>query len=167
MNAFPPKKITISINPIYGIIYGGIIIFLLMSSLVISETPLLSNLINTYSKQSIAFNPFVCTFKKITGLPCMTCGGTRSFFYFAHLKFKNSFSMNPLVFLTVTILLLYGLISVISFLTPKHRVNPLDSNSIKKELKISIPIWLKNLMIILAIGSLLINWAYLVFISKP
>jgi hypothetical protein len=167
MNAPLPKKITITINPLYGIIYGSIILLLLISALIISGIPLFSNLLSTYSAQSTGFNPFVCTFKKIIGIPCMTCGGTRSFFHFAHLRLKDSFLMNPLIFLIVTAVLFYGMVSVISLLIPHHRLNSLENNNGKKELKIVIPLWLKRILIILVIGSVLINWEYLIFVAKP
>ncbi|MFH1230656.1 MAG: DUF2752 domain-containing protein [Planctomycetota bacterium] len=152
----PRTTFEITIHTLYGFIYGGIILFLLLSALIITEIPLLSNLFNSYSTQSTVFNPFVCTFKKITGLPCMTCGGTRSFFYLAHLKLYKSFLMNPIIFLSVMALLLYGLISLIRLITKNN--NPL---------RVVIPIWLKRILVILLISSALINWAYLIFIGKP
>lgn len=155
-NDLPRTTFEITLNPLYGLIYGGIIIFLLISALIISEISLFSNLLNTCSIHSIGFNPFVCTFKRITGFPCMTCGGTRSFFYFAHLKFKNSFLMNPLVFLIINGVLLYGLLSLIRLITKNN--NPL---------RVVMPIWLKRILVILLISSALINWVYLVFIGKP
>ncbi|MFH0888191.1 MAG: DUF2752 domain-containing protein [Planctomycetota bacterium] len=155
-NDLPRTIFEITLNPWYGLIYGGIIIFLLVSALIIRVIPLLSNLLNTCSTTFIGFNPFVCTFNKITSLPCMTCGGTRSFFYFAHLRFMDSFLMNPLVFLIVTGVLLYGLLSLIHLIAKNN--NPLT---------VVIPIWLKRILVILLISSALINWAYLIFIGKP
>lgn len=39
-----------------------------------------------------------CAFHDLTGLPCMTCGMTRSAFQFFHGKFLFSLRWNPLVF---------------------------------------------------------------------
>ncbi|MDI6788692.1 MAG: DUF2752 domain-containing protein, partial [Planctomycetota bacterium] len=100
-----------------------------------------------------------CTFKNITGIPCLTCGGTRSLFHLSHLRIKKAFSMNPLVFSGFAVVLIYGLISLISIII-------YGSSGIT----ITIPSrlgWIKRTSIILLIGSLLINWAYLIFICKP
>ena len=182
MNAPLPKKIAITLNPLYGFIYGGITAFLLVVALIISsykvaglslldwipsegQSYIDTNLKPVTTKPvTFIFNPFVCTFKKISGLPCMTCGGTRSLFHFAHLRLKDSFSMNPFVFLIITAMLLYGLVSVISLLIPRDHFD--DSNN-KKEFEIIIPRWSKRILIILLVGGFLINWAYLIFIGKP
>jgi hypothetical protein len=38
-----------------------------------------------------------CSFKKLTGLPCAFCGGTRSLRAIAHFHFFEAFWLNPLV----------------------------------------------------------------------
>ena len=38
----------------------------------------------------------VCPFHLLTGLPCLSCGGTRAFVALAHLDFATAFAMNPL-----------------------------------------------------------------------
>lgn len=155
MNGLSSKEVVITLNSFYGIIYGGITIFLLISALIINKISLISALLQNYSAQTFIFNPLICTFKKITGLPCLTCGATRSFSYLAHLRFKDAFLMNPLILLLVTGLLFYGLLSVTSFASGK------------KELKVSVPAELKRIMFILIIGGTAINWVYLIFICKP
>ena len=40
-----------------------------------------------------------CIFLSITGLPCLTCGATRSAIAFFHLDFWSAWKWNPLVFL--------------------------------------------------------------------
>jgi hypothetical protein len=38
-----------------------------------------------------------CTFHVVTGLPCLTCGGTRAAKSLGQLKFTEALAMNPLV----------------------------------------------------------------------
>ena len=38
----------------------------------------------------------VCPFHLLTGLPCLSCGGTRAFVALAHLDAASAFAMNPL-----------------------------------------------------------------------
>lgn len=46
-----------------------------------------------------AFIPaFPCPFHAITGLPCLTCGGTRALSFLAEGQFGAALAMNPLVF---------------------------------------------------------------------
>jgi hypothetical protein len=40
-----------------------------------------------------------CSFKKMTGLPCAFCGGTRALRAIGHLHFAQAFWFNPLVML--------------------------------------------------------------------
>ncbi|NKF07677.1 DUF2752 domain-containing protein [Clostridium gasigenes] len=51
-----------------------------------------------------------CIIKKITGVPCPSCGITRSFYYFVNLDFKQSFYYHPLFWLIpiVLIIVIYG-----------------------------------------------------------
>jgi Protein of unknown function (DUF2752) len=39
--------------------------------------------------------PSVCLFKEVTGLPCPSCGTTRSLLLLAHGRLRDSFMMNP------------------------------------------------------------------------
>ncbi len=39
-----------------------------------------------------------CAFHNLTGLPCLTCGATRSAYHFLHGNFAASFLFNPLAF---------------------------------------------------------------------
>ncbi|MBI5778061.1 MAG: DUF2752 domain-containing protein [Planctomycetes bacterium] len=158
MNEPSTKCAVLNLNPFYGLIYAGIAVILLVAMLIVpkqlvfrsnhqaTKLPLL--------QQPISLNMFTCTFKKITGLPCATCGGTRSTFYLSHLQLKQSLLINPMVFLGFVGLLTWGIISLISIAFYKS-----------KAMTLLLPG--KRLLIILLVGGLLVNWAYLIFISKP
>ncbi|MEK7310102.1 MAG: DUF2752 domain-containing protein [Planctomycetota bacterium] len=158
MNILLSKEIIITVKPFYGIISGGIAILLLTAMLIVPKQLVFRSNYQTANiplfQQPIAFNIFTCTFKKITGIPCATCGGTRSTFYLSHLQFKQSLLMNPMVFLGFIGLVMWGIISLINIAFYKSKT-------------ISLAMPGKRLLIILLVGGLLINWAYLIFISKP
>ena len=65
-----------------------------------------------------------CAFHTLTGLPCVTCGATRSAFQFIHGHFATSLLFNPLAFLafcSVTIFDLYAL-AVLITRAPRFRL---------------------------------------------
>ncbi|MEW6026775.1 MAG: DUF2752 domain-containing protein [Planctomycetota bacterium] len=161
------KWVTTTLNPFYGLIYAGIILFLLAAMLAVpkhfvfhsghqaGQDKALGYAVNMpLAQKPINYNIFTCTFKKITGLPCATCGGTRSTFYLSHLQFKQSLLMNPLVFIGFIGLLIWGITSLVSIVFYKS-----------KPIIFALPG--KRLLIVLIIGAILINWAYLIFIGKP
>ena len=158
MNVLSQKKLIITLNSFYGLIYAGIALILLTTMLIVpSQLVFRANYPGTklpLLQQPISLNMFTCTFKKITGLPCATCGGTRSTFYLSHLRLKQSLMMNPMVFLVFVSLLMWGIISLISIAFYKSKI-------------ITFTLPGKKLLAILIIGGILINWAYLIFISKP
>jgi hypothetical protein len=48
-----------------------------------------------------------CVFREIAGIPCPTCGATRSLVCLAHGDFSGALAMNPLAALTATGTLVY------------------------------------------------------------
>ena len=158
MNISTSKEIIITVKPSYGIIYSSIALILLTTMLIVPKQLVFRSNYQTVNlpllQQPITLNMFACAFKKITGIPCATCGGTRSTFYLSHLRFKQSLFINPMVFLGFVGLLMWGIISLISIAFYKSKT-------------ISFTLPGKRLLIILLVGGLLINWAYLIFISKP
>ena len=158
MNAINPNKVIINLTPLYGIIYGSIVLILLTAMLIVPKQLVFGSHYQTPStpllQQPITLNIFACTFKKITGIPCATCGGTRATFYLSHLQFKQSLLMNPMVFLGFICILMWGMTSLISIAFYKS-----------KTFSFTMPG--KRLLIILIVGGLLLNWAYLIFINKP
>lgn len=95
-----------------------------------------------------------CHFRNIFGIPCLTCGMTRSLFHFSHFRIFESFQMNPLIFLSVLLLLGWGIYSL--------AVRFLDFPQIKIEFK-SVE---RKLLIVFIIAAILLNWYYLIFIGK-
>jgi len=157
MNTLSSKETIITVKPFYGIIYGSIILTLLAIMLIVPEQLVFHSNSPTTKlpilQKPISLNIFNCAFKKITGIPCVTCGGTRSTFYLSHLKFKQSLLMNPMIFLGFIGLLIWGIISLTSIAFYKS-----------KPITLTLP--RKGLLVILVIGTILINWAYLIFICK-
>ncbi len=91
----------------YGIIYGGIALSALGTARLL---PVLS------------FAP-QCMFWKLTGLPCPTCGSTRSVVKLAYGDISSALLMNPLVtagVLIAVLLFFYGIITLL-FSLPRFR----------------------------------------------
>ncbi len=132
MNIVFKKRTTGEID--YGIIYGGISIIVLFIG---SIMPVLSLMPS-------------CAFKMLTGIPCPTCGATRSVFAFARGDVTASFMMNPL---TALCLLAGILIFLYSLAT-----NAFDLPKINMLLSSKDEIALKGTVIIL----ILAQWIYLI-----
>lgn len=49
----------------------------------------------------------VCLFKNITGIPCPSCGITRSIISLMHLDLNNAFHWNPLGFLALVAMIVF------------------------------------------------------------
>jgi hypothetical protein len=92
-----------------------------------------------------------CAFKALTGLPCPTCGSTRSIVHLSHFRFFSSLAMNPLLFvsfLAAVVALLYGVITLVFGLP---RINVMLSDREKDRVRAA------------ALLVLLFNWLYLFF----
>ena len=96
-----------------------------------------------------------CTFRALTGLPCLTCGATRSAWQFLHGHFLTSLRFNPLAFLAYCGIAVFDLyaIAVLIARTPRLRL----SNFTRFE---------KLVVRILVIALLSGNWLYLV-VARP
>jgi hypothetical protein len=80
----------------FGIIYGSIAVMALLAARYLP----ISNMLPA------------CTFKAVTGIPCPTCGTTRSLMYLAYGDITGSLIMNPLfslAMISASILLLVRL----------------------------------------------------------
>jgi hypothetical protein len=91
-----------------------------------------------------------CPFHSITGIPCLTCGMTRSFRYIVHGRFIEAFSINPLgaIFCIFTILFAVYAFTITAFRLPRPRLH-LESPMARLALRLGLP------------GVLLLNWVYL------
>ncbi len=55
----------------------------------------------------------VCTFRSLTGLPCVTCGATRAGLAFFHGHLGTAWQFNPLVFVGLCAIALYDLYAAV------------------------------------------------------
>ncbi|HUJ16410.1 MAG TPA: DUF2752 domain-containing protein [Nitrospirota bacterium] len=93
-----------------------------------------------------------CPFKALTGLPCPTCGSTRSIVHLAHGDFTAALAMNPLICMLCTVAFLglfYGILAKVTEL-PGFRIALSDRE--------------KNAFRVVAVLILLSNWMYLFFV---
>ncbi|HXY54946.1 MAG TPA: DUF2752 domain-containing protein [Nitrospirota bacterium] len=119
----------------FGIIYGGIA---LLAVFVGRFVPVLS------------FAPS-CVFKGLTGVPCPTCGATRSVVHFAHGELSASLSLNPLVPLCLVIASIIFFYSLTTLILGIPRIGIILSD---RE---------KNIARAAMIALVLANWCYLIF----
>lgn len=120
----------------FGIIYGGIAIFALCVA---------------WFLPSFAFSPS-CSFRALTGIPCPTCGSTRSVVHLAHGDIIASLSMNPLISMCFLAAVPYFFYSIMT-LTPHF-----------SRLYVSLTEHEKYAARYGIIILVLMNWIYLIFI---
>jgi hypothetical protein len=118
----------------FGIIYGGIA---LLAICVGRYLPVLT----------VAPS---CVFKYLTGIPCPTCGATRSVMHLAQGDFFASFGMNPLVSLCFIIAALAFFYSLITLIVGIPRVGVILSDREKNFVRYG------------AVALILANWCYLI-----
>ena len=119
----------------FGIIYGVIVLLMLAAGRFLPVTTLLP----------------ACAFKGLTGIPCLTCGSTRSLVHLSHGHFMESIGMNPLISLTVIVVLFSCAYSLITLLFNLPRTGFVFSESEKGLVRSG------------AFVLLLANWLYLAF----
>jgi hypothetical protein len=91
-----------------------------------------------------------CAFHDLTGLPCVTCGATRSTVQFLHGHFHAALLFNPLVFASLCAIVLLDVYAFVVLATRAPRLRLADWK--RTETKI---------VRILVIVLLVLNWAYL------
>jgi hypothetical protein len=91
-----------------------------------------------------------CPFLAVTGLPCVTCGATRSTIAFLHGDFLSALRWNPLAFVAFCALVAFDFYAAIVFVgrTPRLRV-------------VDWTVTEKNAARIVVISLLALNWIYL------
>jgi hypothetical protein len=92
-----------------------------------------------------------CPFLAITGLPCVTCGATRSTIAFLHGDFLSALKWNPLAFVAFCALIAFDLYAVIVLVarTPRLRI-------------VNWTVAEKNVVRIAVLSFLALNWIYLI-----
>lgn len=92
---------------------------------------------------------FECAFRKISGLPCPGCGGTRAFCYFFLGDMLKSFQYHPMV--------IYGVLAYLHFMGLyffRHHIKTGDAPAEE----IQIPVY-----IYVAIAVILVQWLVKIF----
>jgi len=117
----------------FGIVYGGIALLALCAARFLPV---------------LAFLPS-CPIHDLTGLPCPTCGSSRSIVYLAQGNILSSLMINPLAALCVIAAILYFLYSLVAFALGFSKINIQNT---ERE---------KNIIRICALSLILANWLYL------
>ena len=91
-----------------------------------------------------------CPFFAVTGLPCVTCGATRSAIAFLHGDFLAALRWNPLAFVAFVGLIAFDLYATIVLVGRTARLRVVDWTLAEKKV-----------MRIAAISLLALNWIYL------
>ncbi len=95
----------------------------------------------------------LCTFKRLTGLPCPTCGSTRALARLAHFDVAGALLMNPLFVALASLLLVWGMADLL--LLPRGRAVQLEAS----------PLLVRSFGIT-AVTAILLNWVYLVAMGR-
>jgi hypothetical protein len=91
-----------------------------------------------------------CAFHDVTGLPCVTCGMTRSAIQFFHGNFLAALRWNPLVFVALCGLSIFDAYALIVLVARVPRVRIARFSSAEK-----------TFVRALVVASLAANWGYL------
>ena len=91
-----------------------------------------------------------CLFHALTGLPCVTCGSTRSAIAFFHGQFFSSWKWNPLAFGFLCALSSFNIYAFIVLTTRTPRLRIVNFNRAEK-----------TVARFLTIALLALNWIYL------
>ena len=96
-----------------------------------------------------------CWLRKLTGIPCPTCGCTRSLAAWTRFDFQQALVLNPLFFTLCALLILWvagsGILAAIHRLTGKPLPPPTDWRAVTQRW----PVWK------IAFALLALNWLYL------
>ncbi len=100
------------------------------------------------------FNDFLdllppCVFHKVTGMPCLTCGATRSIVALSQFDFVSSFILNPLTPIFVIALAVFSSISLFGYI-------------FKKSVVLEFSVAEKRVARIGIVALIAVNWIYLI-----
>lgn len=95
----------------------------------------------------------VCYFKLFTGIPCMTCGGTRATMRLLRLDPAGALAMNPLVTVAGFVVAAWA-IADLALMTRRRALRVELSTPVARALRILIPL------------AVLLNWAYLIAVGR-
>lgn len=95
----------------------------------------------------------MCAFKATTGIPCVTCGGTRALVALGRLDVLGAFAMNPLVALALVTLLPWGIADAVLALKGRALVLEIGP-AVGRVLRWAI------------VPALAANWAYLIAVGR-
>jgi hypothetical protein len=112
---------------------------------------LLALLGSTFHLDGLGFP--VCVFKATTGIPCLTCGGTRALLHLAHLDVLGALAMNPLVATALIALVPWGIVDAVLALR-------------RRALVLEVGPALGRTLRWAAVPLLLGNWAYLIAVGR-
>lgn len=131
-----------------GLIYGSIIVIILAGVYLVSRLSVLTAC-DAIAPLNLA-KAFACPLKSLTDIPCLTCGMTRSVVLLAYLKVGRAFLTNPLVFLAMIMVLVWGCYTLVTRLLKARRIT------------IKLSLVERKIFIFLGIIMVLANWLYLV-----
>jgi Protein of unknown function (DUF2752) len=121
----------------YGIIFGGLSLVALGIARIMPVLSLAPS----------------CFFKTITGIPCPTCGATRSVVYLASGEIAAAILMNPLIALCVLAAILIFFLNLVALAFDLPRINIVLTTEERNAMRSSV--------IILT----LVQWAFLIITS--
>jgi hypothetical protein len=95
-----------------------------------------------------------CVFRSVVGLPCPTCGATRSLIELSHGEVARAFLMNPLFTVVLLMTLVYFFANILAVLLQFRRV------------RILLSPFERSFVVGAICFLLLLNWAYLVSVMR-
>jgi hypothetical protein len=95
----------------------------------------------------------LCSFKAATGLPCMTCGGTRTLALFARGDLAGALAMNPLVAVGFFVLVFWALADLVLWTRGRS-------------LGLSLGPRARTVAIVAGVAALVANWAYVIAVGR-
>lgn len=94
----------------------------------------------------------MCVFKATTGVPCLTCGGTRALVALGRLDLPGAFALNPLVALLLVTLIPWGIADAVLALRGRALVLEVGPRVRRALLWAAVPLLLANWGYLIAVG---------------